>query len=144
MTVQHVSTPASNSIPTSLDAAANKEISAIWAQVQARIIQLAGGDTKKIKTNLSIDGVLARLDLAQEAREESSASKSKVYSTIRATFNTTLQVIQTVGEIVSQGASEVRFSCQVSVARFQERYLTAFPASRSLVLPISASMSSAT
>ena len=113
MTVQHVSTPASNSAPTSLDAAANKEISAIWAQVQARVIQLTGGDTKKIKTNLSIDDVLARLDLAQEAREESSASKSKVYSTIRATFNTTLQVIQTVGEIVSQGASEVRFSCLV-------------------------------
>lgn len=110
--MQHVPTPASNSAPTSLDAAANKEIYAIWSQVQARVIQLAGGDTKKIKTNLSIDGVLARLDLAQEAREES-ASKSKVYSTIRATFNTTLQVIQTVGEIVSQGASEVRFSCLV-------------------------------
>lgn len=106
--MQHVSTPASNSTPTSLDAAANKEISAIWTQVQARVIQLAGGDTKNIKNNLSIDGVLARLDQAQESREESSSSRAKVYNTIRATFNTTLQVIQTVGEIVSQGASEVR------------------------------------
>lgn len=109
MTVQHVSAPAGNSTPISLDAAANKEISAIWAQVQARVIQLAGGDPKKIKTNLTIDAVLARLDQAQEAREES--SNSKVYSTaIRATFNTTLQFVQTVGEIVAQGASEVRSS----------------------------------
>lgn len=105
MTVQHVSLP-SSSVPRGLDAAANKEISAIWAQFQARVVQLAGGDSNNIKSNLTIEAVLVRLDQAQDTREQS----SKVYSTIRSTFNTTLQFIQTVGEIVAQGASEVRHS----------------------------------
>lgn len=134
MTVQHVSSPASSSAPRGLDAAANKEISAIWAQVQARVVQLAGGDSKNIKSNLSIEAVLIRLDQAQDGREQS----SKVYSTIRSTFNITLQFIQTVGEIVAQGASEVRHSPLARKMKLAYMSMT-----RCLPLPSSVSTSSA-
>ena len=117
MTVQNIPSgpsPAGNTKPTplGLDATTNKEISAIWAQVQARVVQLAGGDPKNIKSNLTIDAVLARLDEAQDAREQS--RKDKVYSAVRSTFNTTLQFVKTVGGIVAQGTSEVSYSLFLS------------------------------
>lgn len=113
MTVQNITSPAGT--PFGLDATTNKEIAAIWAQVQARVVQLAGGDPKNIKPNLTIDAVLARLDQAQDAREQS--RKDKVYSAVRSTFNTTLQFVKTVGGIVAQGTSEVSFSLLLNLKK---------------------------
>lgn len=76
------------------------EIVEIWSQVQARVVQLAGGDSSKIQADLTIEGVLAFLDKAQDA----SAKKD---SSIRDGFEKTLQFIDTVGGIVAGGASEV-------------------------------------
>ncbi|KAL5343425.1 hypothetical protein BJX70DRAFT_169222 [Aspergillus crustosus] len=80
--------------------ALKSEIVEIWSQVQARVVQLAGGDSSKIQADLSIEGVLSYLDKAQDA----SAGKD---STIRGTFEKTLQFINTVGGIVAGGAGEV-------------------------------------
>lgn len=77
------------------------EIVEIWSQVQARVVQLAGGDSSKIQADLTIEGVLAVLDKAQDA----SAKKD---SSIRDAFEKTLQFIDTVGGIVAGGAAEVR------------------------------------
>ncbi|KAL2809195.1 hypothetical protein BJX63DRAFT_370382 [Aspergillus granulosus] len=76
------------------------EIVEIWSQVQNRVIQLAGGDVSKIQANLTIEGVLSCLDKAQDQSE-------KKDSGIRGAFETTLQFIETVGGVVSTGASEV-------------------------------------
>ncbi|RJE17896.1 hypothetical protein PHISCL_09766 [Aspergillus sclerotialis] len=70
--------------------------------IQSRVRQLASGDSKKIKPNLGIDGVLSQLDRTQRSRESTSK-----YPKIRATFNNALQLIQSVGEIVAGGASEI-------------------------------------
>ncbi|KAF9891731.1 hypothetical protein FE257_003212 [Aspergillus nanangensis] len=77
------------------------EIATIWAQVQARVIQLAGGDPAKVQHSLSINTVLGYLNTAQEAAIPKE-------SPIRTTFNTTLQLIDTVGSVVAGGAAEVR------------------------------------
>ncbi|KAL6237695.1 hypothetical protein BDW75DRAFT_71713 [Aspergillus navahoensis] len=76
------------------------EIVEIWAQVQARVVQLAGGDSSKIQTNLSIEDVLFCLDKAQDL-------SSKKDSSIRSAFERTLQFIDTVSGIIAGGASEV-------------------------------------
>ncbi|KAL5003715.1 hypothetical protein BDV10DRAFT_2038 [Aspergillus recurvatus] len=76
------------------------EIVDIWAQVQARVVQLAGGDSSKIQANLSIEDVLSHLDKAQDL-------SSKKDSSIRSAFERTLQFIDKVGGIVAGGTSEV-------------------------------------
>lgn len=89
-----------DSAPQGLDAAVNKEITAIWAQVQNRVKQLAGDS--KIKPNLTVDGVLSQLDYAQ--CRETPHSK---YTSIRSAFNNTLQLIQFVGDLAAGAAAEV-------------------------------------
>lgn len=76
------------------------EIVEIWAQVQARVIQLAGDDSAKIQTDLSIEDVLSYLDKAQDL-------SSKKDSSISSAFERTLQFIDTVGGVVAGGAGEV-------------------------------------
>ncbi|KAL4980419.1 hypothetical protein BDW66DRAFT_166547 [Aspergillus desertorum] len=76
------------------------EIVEIWGQVQARVVQLAGGDSFKIQADLSIEGVLSYLDKAQD-------SSSKKDSSIRSAFEKTLKFIDTVGGVVAGGANEV-------------------------------------
>lgn len=76
------------------------EITLIWSQVQARVIELAGGDATRIRQNLTIDNVLAQLD---QVLEDSSPKESA----IRSTLDTTLKFIDTVGGVVAGGASEV-------------------------------------
>ncbi|KAL4785921.1 hypothetical protein BJX76DRAFT_150863 [Aspergillus varians] len=80
--------------------ALKSEIVEIWSQVQARVVQLAGGDSANIQAKLSIEGVLACLDKAQD-------QSSNKDSSIRGAFEKTLQFIDTVGGIVAGGASEV-------------------------------------
>ncbi|PLB49788.1 hypothetical protein P170DRAFT_510250 [Aspergillus steynii IBT 23096] len=88
-------------IPHGLDADTNKELSAAWSQVQARVVALAGGDPKRIKP-LGIDGVLGQLDRAQKSEKESPAKE-----TVRKTFHRTLALVQTVGGIAAGAASSV-------------------------------------
>ncbi|KAL4881043.1 hypothetical protein BJY04DRAFT_227961 [Aspergillus karnatakaensis] len=80
--------------------ALKSEIVEIWSQVQARVVQLAGGDASKIQANLGIEGVLSYLDKAQDAT-------SGTDSSVRGAFEKTLQFIDTVGGIVAGGAGEV-------------------------------------
>ncbi|KAL2827846.1 hypothetical protein BJY01DRAFT_255572, partial [Aspergillus pseudoustus] len=75
------------------------EIVEIWFQVQERVKQLVGGDDK-IQADLTIEDVLSYLDKAQDQSEKKDSS-------IRSAFQKTLQFIETVGGVVSTGASEV-------------------------------------
>ena len=50
------------------------EIVEIWSQVQARVVQLAGGDSSKIQADLTIEGVLAVLDKARGLAQEQMGS----------------------------------------------------------------------
>jgi hypothetical protein len=93
---------APNFVPQGLDAATNKELSEIWAQVQVRVLELAGGDWHKIKS-LDIEGVLSQLDQSQKT-DRGSSGTMKV---IKNTFNRTLVLIQTVGSIAAGAASQV-------------------------------------
>lgn len=102
MTISPVSTRSSTR-SSSLDPqtiAIKDEIATIWAQVQARVVQLAGGDPSQVQPNLNVDGVLSLLDKAQDA----AAPKD---SPVRSAFNTTLQFIDTVGSVIAGGAAEV-------------------------------------
>ncbi|KAH8891728.1 hypothetical protein GQ53DRAFT_864438 [Thozetella sp. PMI_491] len=85
------------------DKAYNDDITQIWAQVEARVLQMAGGDRAKINDGLDIDSVLTYLDKVQEDDRKAAAQ----YSTARTVFNRMLQAISTVGGIVSDGASNV-------------------------------------
>ncbi|KAL4926828.1 uncharacterized protein BDV17DRAFT_141927 [Aspergillus undulatus] len=82
--------------------ALKSEIVEIWSQVQARVVQLAGGDPSKIQRDLTIEGVLSYLDKAQDLSENKDGE-----SKIRKTFERTLQFINTVGGIVAADAGEV-------------------------------------
>ncbi|KAF4946030.1 hypothetical protein FGADI_11534 [Fusarium gaditjirri] len=79
------------------------EVSQIWKQVEIRVVQMAGGDSSKIKPNLDINSVLQHLDNSQ-SRDKKASEK---YGTVKNIFNRTLQCIQTVGGIVADGASYV-------------------------------------
>ncbi|KAL4959938.1 uncharacterized protein BDV14DRAFT_205219 [Aspergillus stella-maris] len=82
--------------------ALKSEIVEIWSQVQARVVQLAGGDSSNIRADLTIEGVLSYLDKAQEASENRDA-----HGKVRSVFEKTLQFIDTVGGIVAADAGEV-------------------------------------
>ena len=90
----------------------DEEITQIWKDVEARVVQMAGGDPSKIKQGLDIDGVLQHLDEAQSKDRKA----SEKYSTVKHVFSRTLQCIQTVGGIVADGASNVRL-CQTLRAK---------------------------
>jgi ethanolamine utilization microcompartment shell protein EutL len=79
------------------------EITQIWKDVEARVVQMAGGDPSKVKQGLDIDAVLQQLDEAQSKDKKA----SEKYSTVKNIFSRTLQCIQTVGGIVANGASNV-------------------------------------
>ncbi|KAK2673965.1 Fungal STAND N-terminal Goodbye domain [Fusarium oxysporum f. sp. vasinfectum] len=79
------------------------EVSQIWKQVEIRVVQMAGGDSSKIKSNLDINSVLQHLEQSQSKDKKA----SEKYGTVENIFNRTLQCIQTVGGIVADGASYV-------------------------------------
>ncbi|KAL3468524.1 hypothetical protein BJX64DRAFT_246157 [Aspergillus heterothallicus] len=76
------------------------EIVEIWSQVEDRVTQLVGGKRSDIQAKLTIEDVLSYLDRAQDQSEKKDSS-------IRGAFEKTLQFIETVGGVVSTGASEV-------------------------------------
>ncbi|KAL3477766.1 hypothetical protein BJX99DRAFT_225700 [Aspergillus californicus] len=101
MTISPSSTFSTKSPPLERHNSALKgEIVDIWSQVQARVIQLAGGDSSSIQPNLSITDVLSLLDKAQD-------QFTKKDSSVRNAFENTLQFIEVVGGIVAGGAGEV-------------------------------------
>jgi hypothetical protein len=44
-------------VPQGLDPATNKELSEIWARVQSRVLESAGGDRRRVRP-LDVSGVL--------------------------------------------------------------------------------------
>ncbi|KAI0407243.1 hypothetical protein F4802DRAFT_46589 [Xylaria palmicola] len=85
----------------SIDLADQKEIEAIWKEVNAKVLELAGG--QNLKESLTIDEVLGYIDSVQKA----DAKKSAEYGKFKAIVGTTLQCIGTVGGIISDGVSSV-------------------------------------
>lgn len=86
-----------------VDLADQKEIEAIWKEVNAKVLELAGGDPRKVRETLTIDDVLKYIDGVQKADE----AKSEQYSKFKTIVGATLQCIGTVGGIVTDGVSNV-------------------------------------
>ncbi|KAI8965147.1 hypothetical protein F5Y11DRAFT_37295 [Daldinia sp. FL1419] len=93
----------SSPIEKAADIAEQKEIDAIWREVYNKVVDLAGGDPRKIQGTLDIDTVLNYVDDVQA----SSKKKSEKFGTFKSIVNKTLQCINTIGGIVSDGASTV-------------------------------------
>lgn len=83
------------------------EITAIWAQVQARVVQLGGGDVANLKPDLNIESVLDLLDRAQQQQEEKEEGLGDGRRAVRVAFDNTLRFVETVGGLVAGGAAEV-------------------------------------
>lgn len=62
------------------------EVSQIWKQVEIRVVQMAGGDSSKIKSNLDIHSVLQHLEQSQSKDKKA----SEKYGTVKNIFNRTL------------------------------------------------------
>ena len=90
-------------VTTGIEAAEDDSIKAIWNQVTATVIQLAGGDQTKIKDGLSIEDVLDCLEKIQQSDKKA----VEKHALIRNAFGNTLKCIQTVGGIVASGAGQV-------------------------------------
>ncbi|KAK8123718.1 hypothetical protein PG999_003636 [Apiospora kogelbergensis] len=84
-------------------AAAQKEIDAIWAQVQDRVLQLADRQKTTVKKNIGINDVLSYVDQIQHSEKD----KSEKFGPFKTAVTNTLKCIQTIGGIVSSGASQV-------------------------------------
>ncbi|PLB40922.1 uncharacterized protein BDW47DRAFT_134139 [Aspergillus candidus] len=83
------------------------EITAIWSQVQARVVQLGGGDVANLKPDLDIESVLSLLDRAQQREEEKEEGSGEGRRAVRVAFDTTLRFVETVGGLVAVGAADV-------------------------------------
>ncbi|KAI3333475.1 hypothetical protein F4824DRAFT_503022 [Ustulina deusta] len=88
---------------TLIDLADQKEIEAIWKEVHAKVIELAGGDPKKVHETLSIEDVLKYVDSVQKADEE----KSEEHGEFKKIIGITLQSIATIGGVVTELVSDV-------------------------------------
>lgn len=85
------------------DLSEQREIDAIWKEVNSKVIELAGGDPSKVEKGLDINTVLKYIDNIQESDKK----KSEKLGTFKHIVSRTLQCINTVGGIVAAGASEV-------------------------------------
>ncbi|OTA62308.1 hypothetical protein K449DRAFT_395053 [Hypoxylon sp. EC38] len=85
------------------DLSDQKEIEAIWKEVHNKVIELAGGDPKRVQTTLDIDSVLQYIDNVQQSDKK----KSEKFGLFKSIVSRTLQCINTVGGIVADGASNV-------------------------------------
>ncbi|TGJ85004.1 hypothetical protein E0Z10_g3730 [Xylaria hypoxylon] len=92
-----------NSDSSKIDLADQKEIEAIWKEVHAKVIELAGGDPKKVQQSLTIEDVLGYIDRSQKA----DAEKAEEYGEFKNIVGQTLQCISTIGGIVTDGMSNV-------------------------------------
>ncbi|OTB03693.1 hypothetical protein M426DRAFT_12405 [Hypoxylon sp. CI-4A] len=80
-----------------------KEIEAVWKDVHLKVVELAGGDPKKVQATLDINTVLKYIDNVQDSNKK----KSEKYGLFKSVVSRTLQCINTVGGIVADGASTV-------------------------------------
>ncbi|KAI1129707.1 hypothetical protein F5Y10DRAFT_237803 [Nemania abortiva] len=92
-----------SSEPGKIDLADQKEIEAIWKEVNAKVLELAGGDPKKAQRTLSIDDVLNYIDHVQKVDE----AKAEKYGAFKNIVSQTLQCIGVVGGIVTEGVATV-------------------------------------
>ncbi|KAI1153321.1 hypothetical protein F4825DRAFT_415644 [Nemania diffusa] len=92
-----------SSEPAKIDLADQKEIEAIWKEVNAKVLELAGGDPKKVNQTLSIDDVLHYIDRVQKVDE----AKAEEYGAFKNVVSQTLQFIGVVGGIVTDGVASV-------------------------------------
>ncbi|KAI1799920.1 hypothetical protein F4811DRAFT_69805 [Daldinia bambusicola] len=90
-------------IEKATDISEQKEIEAIWKDVYRKVVELAGGDPKRVQSTLDISAVLKYVDDVQA----SSKKKSEKYGTFKTVVNKTLQCINHVGGIVTSGVSTV-------------------------------------
>ncbi|KAJ2980296.1 hypothetical protein NUW58_g6982 [Xylaria curta] len=86
-----------------VDLADQKEIEAIWKEVNAKVIELAGGDPRKVQQTLSIEDVLKYVDSHQKAN----AAKEEEFAMFKTVMGTTLQCISVIGGIVTDTVSNV-------------------------------------
>ncbi|KAI1649310.1 uncharacterized protein F4817DRAFT_33587 [Daldinia loculata] len=93
----------SSPIEKAADISEQKEIDTIWKEVYNKVVELAGGDPRRVQGTLDINAVLKYVDDVQA----SSKKKSEKFGTFRNIVNRTLQCINTVGGIVADGASTV-------------------------------------
>ncbi|KAI0102249.1 hypothetical protein GGR51DRAFT_292783 [Nemania sp. FL0031] len=92
-----------SSEPGKVDLADQKEIEAIWKEVHAKVLELAGGDPKKVQHTMSIDDVLGYIDRVQKK----DAAKAEEYGAFKNIVSQTLQCIGVVGGLVTDGVSTV-------------------------------------
>ncbi|KAJ8126198.1 hypothetical protein O1611_g7440 [Lasiodiplodia mahajangana] len=92
-----------SSEPSKIDLADQKEIEAIWKEVHAKVLELAGGDPKKVQHTLSIDDVLSYIDRVQKADQ----AKAEEYGAFKNIVSQTLQCIGIVGGLVTDGVATV-------------------------------------
>ncbi|KAL4882640.1 hypothetical protein BJY04DRAFT_217136 [Aspergillus karnatakaensis] len=88
--------------PVGTDPELNEELSTIWAQVHARVLELAGGDEKQVQP-LGVKGVLSQLEAAQGKE----AAKSEKNEVVRLAFDRTLSIVETVGGVAVGVASQI-------------------------------------
>ncbi|KAI0846413.1 hypothetical protein F5Y00DRAFT_145193 [Daldinia vernicosa] len=93
----------SSPIEKAADISEQKEIDAIWKDVYNKVVELAGGDPRRVQGTLDINAVLKYVDDVQA----SSKKKSEKFGTFKSIVSRTLQCINTVGGIVADGASTV-------------------------------------
>ncbi|KAI1741476.1 hypothetical protein F4680DRAFT_66146 [Xylaria scruposa] len=84
-----------------IDLADQKEIEAIWKEVHAKVLELAGA--RPVRESLTINDVLNYIDDVQKKDE----AKAEHYGVFKSIVSTTLQCIGTVGGIVTDGVSNV-------------------------------------
>ncbi|KAI1178306.1 hypothetical protein F4777DRAFT_538203 [Nemania sp. FL0916] len=92
-----------NPEPGKIDLADQKEIEAIWKEVNAKVVELAGGDPRRIQQSLSIDDVLKYIDGVHKEEEE----EAEEYGAFKEIVGVTLRCIGTVGGIVTDGVGSV-------------------------------------
>ncbi|KAI1498298.1 hypothetical protein F5X99DRAFT_334647 [Biscogniauxia marginata] len=85
------------------DLVEQREVEAIWRDVQNKVIELAGGDPKKLLTELNIDSVLKYIDEIQASDKK----KAEKYGWFKDTVRKTLRCINTVGGIVAENVSNI-------------------------------------
>lgn len=103
----------SNSAPKAVSPE-QREIELIWRQLHEKVVQLASSDPEfQLEKTLDINGVLHKVDLIQQKEQK----KAEKYGPFKSILNKTLQCINTIGGMVSEGVSEVWISLLCSRLR---------------------------
>lgn len=94
-------------VPVGTDAGMNEELARAWKEMGERMNDLAKvSNGKDIDLNLGPGDVLGNLDAIQNP----SKRKSPKWQKVKEGFNNTLTIIEKVGGMVADAASQVSFS----------------------------------